>query len=56
VSVPVRYRGSRVAEIWVGTPVEATAPDIELLDRAADLLSPYCLVGWDTGGEDWVND
>ena len=24
------------------------------LERAAALLAPYCLVGWDTGGEEWV--
>ena len=24
-----------------------------LLRVVADLLSPYCLVGWDTGGEAW---
>ena len=56
VHVPVRYRGTRVAEIWVGTAEVATTPDVEMLDRAADLLSPYCLVGWDTGGEEWVNE
>ncbi len=25
--------------------------DRDFLERVAELLSPYCLVGWDTGGE-----
>jgi putative methionine-R-sulfoxide reductase with GAF domain len=27
--------------------------DRELLERVALLISPYCLVAWDTGGEHW---
>ena len=27
--------------------------DRAFLRRVSDLLSPYCLVGWDTGGEVW---
>ena len=28
--------------------------DRALLERVAELISPYCLVGWDTGGERWT--
>ena len=34
----------------VGEPDDA---DRAFLARVSDLLSPYCLVGWDTGGEAW---
>ena len=27
--------------------------DRDAFDRIAELLSPFCLVGWDTGGEAW---
>ena len=30
--------------------------DIRLLEHIAALISPYCLVGWDTGGEPWDPD
>jgi hypothetical protein len=50
--VPIVYRGDTVAGLWFGneTPRELDAD----LSRVAGLLAPYCLVGWDTGGEDWV--
>ena len=32
---------------------ELTQDDTALLERVAVLISPYCLVGWDTGGEAW---
>ena len=49
--VPVEYRGGRVAEL----AVDGAAPrDTPLLERVAALISPYCLVGWDTGGEIWA--
>ena len=46
---PIEFNGARVAELQ-------TAPggDAALLDRVAVLISPYCLVGWDTGGEAWT--
>jgi hypothetical protein len=49
--VPIVYRGDTVAGLWFGseTPRELDAD----LSRVAALLAPYCLVGWDTGGEDW---
>ena len=50
-SVPIVYRGDTVAGLWFGseTPLELVAD----LSRVAALLAPYCLVGWDTGGEHW---
>ena len=49
--VAITYDGSSVAEIALGT--EIATEDRDALDRIAALLSPYCLVGWDTGGESW---
>ena len=48
---PIVFQGSRVADLEVGgeLPDEARA----LLERIAILVSPYALVGWDTGGEEW---
>jgi hypothetical protein len=52
LSVPIVYRGETVAALWLGS---AVTPETESeLERAAALLAPYCLVGWDTGGEEWV--
>ena len=50
--VPIVYRGDTVAALWFGG---TTSPEAEIeLERAAALLAPYCLVGWDTCGEEWV--
>ena len=50
--MPIVYRGDTVAALWLGS---AAAPAVVAeLERAAALLAPYCLVGWDTGGEEWV--
>jgi hypothetical protein len=48
--VPVAYEGRPVAELAV-----AGAPDEDrgFLERVAVLISAHCLVGWDTGGEEW---
>jgi hypothetical protein len=48
-SVPISYEGRVVAELGV----VADEADRALLDRVALLISPHCLVGWDTGGEAW---
>ena len=49
-SWPILFQGMRVAELEVSpTPAE----DREFLERVATIVSPYCLVGWDTGGERW---
>jgi hypothetical protein len=50
--VPIVYRGETVAALWFGSETERSL-DPEL-GRTAALLAPYCLVGWDTGGEEWV--
>jgi hypothetical protein len=45
--VPIRY----VAELVAGAPLD----DVRRAawERVAELLAPYCLVGWDIGGEAW---
>jgi hypothetical protein len=53
VTEAVLYERRPVAELWIaggGLPDEG---DRKLLVRVCELLSPYCLVGWDTGGEAW---
>jgi hypothetical protein len=48
--LPVIYEGAQVAVLQVdGAPEDA----IEFLERVALLISPHCLVGWDTGGVPW---
>jgi hypothetical protein len=49
---PIRYEDQQVAELGVSSP-ELSAEEAALLERVASLLGPYCLVGWDTGGEAW---
>jgi hypothetical protein len=51
LSVPIVYRGETVAGLWFGS--EAPRELAAELSRVAALLAPYCLVGWDTGGEHW---
>jgi hypothetical protein len=46
--VPIAYDGRVVAELAV-----SEADDRAFLDRVALLISPHCLVGWDTQGEAW---
>jgi hypothetical protein len=52
LAVPIVYRGDTVAALWLGSAPESAL--VAELERAAALLAPYCLVGWDTGGEEWV--
>ena len=47
IRVPVLYDGKPVAEL------AAEGADPALLERIAGLIGEHCLVGWDTGGEDW---
>jgi L-methionine (R)-S-oxide reductase len=56
IVVPVRYEGRVVAEIDVDSdePAAFGADDRRFLERVATLISPYCLVGWDTEGERWA--
>lgn len=51
-AVPIVYDGAPVAELRVAPPA-VTAEQRASLERVAEQLSPYCLVGWDTGGEAW---
>ena len=53
LGVPISYEGAPVAELRVA-PVELTPEQRASLEREAERLSPYCLVGWDTGGEAWA--
>jgi L-methionine (R)-S-oxide reductase len=55
IVVPVAYEGNVVAEIDVDsdTPAAFGQADRDFLERVAALISLHCLVGWDTGGEDW---
>ncbi len=47
---PIVFQGRRVAELEVA-PVGQE--DEEFLERVATIVSPYALVGWDTGGVPW---
>jgi hypothetical protein len=49
VQIPIFYDGRVVAELGVSGLDE----DRTSLEQVAELIAPYCLVGWDTGGEAW---
>jgi hypothetical protein len=51
-SFAVSYGEQQVAELAIGAD-ELTAEDRAVVERVASMLGPYCLVGWDTGGEAW---
>jgi hypothetical protein len=53
VTEPVLYERRPVAELWIDGGAAPDEGDRALLMRVCELLSPYCLVGWDTGGEAW---
>jgi hypothetical protein len=47
-AIAIAFHGDRVGELVVdGHADHAT------LARVADLIAPYVLLGWDTGGEAW---
>ena len=46
--LPVVFQGDHVAEL-----VADGCGDRAFLERVALIVSPYCLVGWDTGGVPW---
>jgi hypothetical protein len=50
-SFPISFQGQLVAHLHVAGAADA---DRELLEKVAGIVSPYALVGWDTGGEEWV--
>lgn len=43
----IAFRGRPVAEL------RSAGGDAAVLDRVALVISPFCLVGWDTGGRSW---
>jgi hypothetical protein len=47
---PISFQGITVAELETAG---STAEDRGFLERVAIVISPYCLVGWDTGGQAW---
>lgn len=55
IVVPISYGGKVVGEIDVDSdrPAAFDADDRAFLERVALLISPQCLVGWDTGGVPW---
>jgi len=44
----IMYRGAPVGELVVHGDADPV-----LLARVGELVAPYVLLGWDTGGEDW---
>ena len=50
-SFPVQFHSRKVAELEIA---EATDEDAPFVERVAVLISPYCLVGWDTRGQQWT--
>jgi L-methionine (R)-S-oxide reductase len=56
IVVPISYDGRVVGEIDIDSdePAAFDDADREFLERVALLASPYCLVGWDTGGDRWT--
>jgi GAF domain-containing protein len=55
IVVPISYEAQVVGEIDIDSdrPAAFDADDREFLESVAVLISPYCLVGWDTGGKPW---
>ena len=51
-AIPISYENNVVAELGV-VAEELNTDERIFLERVARLISPYCLVGWDTGGESW---
>ena len=55
IVVPIVYEGRVVGEIDIDSdePAVFGEADRAYLERVAVLISPHCLVGWDTGGVPW---
>jgi GAF domain-containing protein len=55
IVVPIAYEGRVVGEIDIDSDQPAAFGDDDraYLERVATLISPHCLVGWDTGGVPW---
>ncbi len=56
IVVPIAYDGKLVGEIDIDSdrPAAFGPEDRTFLERVALLISPHCLVGWDTRGEAWT--
>jgi GAF domain-containing protein len=56
IVVPIAYEGRVVGEIDIDSdrPAAFGDDDRAFLERVALLISPHCLVGWDTGGLPWT--
>jgi L-methionine (R)-S-oxide reductase len=55
IVVPIAYEKRVVGEIDIDSdePAAFGEADRAFLERVALLISPHCLVGWDTGGVPW---
>ena len=55
IVVPIVYEGRVVGEIDIDSdrPAAFGQADRSYLERVAVLISPHCLVAWDTGGVPW---
>ena len=55
IVVPIAYEGRVVGEIDIDSDTHAAFSDDDrvFLERIALIISPHCLVGWDTGGVPW---
>ena len=55
IVVPIAYQGRVVGEIDIDSDQAAAFSDEDraFLERVALLISPHCLVGWNTGGVAW---
>ena len=55
IVVPIAHEGRVVGEIDIDSdrPAAFGEADRAFLERVALLISPHCLVGWDTGGVAW---
>jgi putative methionine-R-sulfoxide reductase with GAF domain len=50
--IPIAYENNVVGELGV-VARELDSEERAFLERVASLISPFCLVGWDTAGEAW---
>lgn len=55
IVVPISFNGKVVGEIDIDSdePAAFADEDRAFLERVALLISPHCVVGWDTGGVRW---
>jgi GAF domain-containing protein len=55
IVVPISFEGKVVGEIDIDSDAPAAFGEADrvFLERVALLISPHCLVAWDTGGVSW---